>query len=241
MRFIPTIATVIVVVLCVIAGNWQRARMHFKESLQARFEVASAAAPLGTGGVASVASDPAAFRYRRVLLDGTFDAGRQFLLDNRVHAGQAGYDVIAPLVLPDRRTVLIDRGWVPQGRTRATLPAVPAPAGEVKVEGRIELPPVGYIELKSDASPGPVVQHLDLARFTKATGVPVLPFIVQQTRSVGGGDDLVRDWPAPDFGIDTHKIYMVQWYSFALVAAIFWAVTHLRRERRTAMRGGPGA
>mgnify|MGYP000476319038 CR=1 FL=1 len=35
----------------------------------------------------------------------------------------------------------------------------------------------------------------------------------------GAPDRLVRNWPAPDFGIEKHRIYMVQWYAFALLAA----------------------
>ena len=42
-------------------------------------------------------------------------------------------------------------------------------------------------------------------------------------------DGLLRDWPAPDFGIETHRIYMVQWYAFALLAAGLWLWFHRPR------------
>jgi surfeit locus 1 family protein len=45
-------------------------------------------------------------------------------------------------------------------------------------------------------------------------------------------DGLLRDWPAPDFGVATHRIYMVQWYAFALLAAGLWLWFHRPRAAR---------
>ena len=46
---------------------------------------------------------------------------------------------------------------------------------------------------------------------------PLLPVVVEQTSA--GEDGLVRRWPAPGAGADKHRIYMVQWYTFAALAA----------------------
>jgi len=90
------------------------------------------------------------------------------------------------------------------------------------VLGRIALPGPGYLELKPEAPAGPIWQNLDPARYAAATGLMVLPVIVEATAAPVPDDGLERDWPAPDFRIETHRIYMVQWYAFALVAAILW-------------------
>ena len=44
------------------------------------------------------------------------------------------------------------------------------------------------------------------------------------------GDGLVRNWAPPDFGADQHRSYMMQWYSFAVIAAVLWLVLNWRRE-----------
>ena len=62
-------------------------------------------------------------------------------------------------------------------------------------------------------------------------GLAVLPIVVEQTAPTGAGDNLVRNWPAPDFGIEKHRIYMVQWYLFAATAAGLWMYFNLRRPR----------
>ena len=52
---------------------------------------------------------------------------------------------------------------------------------------------------------------------------------IEQSPEGAPADGLVRAWPAPDTGIDTHRIYMVQWYSFAVLAVGLWAWFHWHR------------
>ena len=100
------------------------------------------------------------------------------------------------------------------------------PAGAVSVRGRLVLPTTGYVELRPEAPAGAVWQNLDPARFGAAAGIDVLPVVVEATAGAAPDDGLVRDWPAPDFGIETHRIYMVQWNAFALLAAFLWLWFH---------------
>jgi cytochrome oxidase assembly protein ShyY1 len=134
--------------------------------------------------------------------------------------------VVAPLKLEGTGYVLIDRGWVAHGPSRAVLPQLPPPAGPVVVEGRINLPPARYLELGDPSNAGPIRENLDIARIAASSGLPLLPFIVEETQHTGDG--LVRDWPAPDFGIDQHRSYMVQWYSLAALGVVLWLVLNWR-------------
>jgi surfeit locus 1 family protein len=225
---LPTLAMLAAVAVCGAAGRWQQGRMHDKEALRAQMDAAQRMAPVPLAGLPG-AADWTALRYRPVAADGVYRAHAQILIDNRVHDGRAGYHVVAPLDLPDGRTVLVNRGWVAQGASRAALPDAPPPPGAVVVEGRIAVPAAGYLELKATAPVGPVWQNLDPARFAAATGVGVLPIVIEQTAAPVPDDGLVRAWPAPDFGIDKHRIYMVQWYAFATLAIALWLILNLRR------------
>jgi surfeit locus 1 family protein len=230
-RALPTLVTIAAVLLFVAAGQWQQRRMHEKEALRAQFDAAAALPSVELAAEAGRA-DWNGLRYRNVAASGRYDARHQILLDNRVHDGHAGYHVITPLVLIDGRTVLVNRGWAPQGRSRSELPRVAPPAGAVTVQGRLAIPPASAFELAKDSASGPVWQNLDLARFSAATGIGVLPVIIEASDTASGpspGDGLVRDWPPPDFGVEKHEIYMVQWYAFAVLAIALWAVLNLRR------------
>src|SRR6266550_4791933 len=112
---VPTLAAIVGVALFIVAGNWQRDRMEQKLALRAQFDAATAAAPVALPDL----RDWTPWRYRQVVVTGIYDAGRQILLDNKVHDGRAGYQVVTPLMLADGRAVLVNRGWVAGGATRA--------------------------------------------------------------------------------------------------------------------------
>lgn len=226
---LPTLGLLLLVAATVALGNWQRHRAHDKQSLREQYEEASRAPPLALDADQAIAADPARLRFRAVRARGTYDAAHQVLIDNRVHAGRPGFDVVAPLKLEGDGYVLVDRGWVAQGPSRAVLPQLPPPAGPVVVEGRINLPPARYLELGTDSNAGPLRENLDIARIAASSGLPLLPFIVEQTQDTGDG--LVRDWPAPDFGIEQHRSYMVQWYSLAALGVLLWLALNWRTDK----------
>ena len=220
----PTLGLAVLVAATVGLGNWQRHRGAEKEALREQYELT---AHQPTLELTAASADVAVLRFRPVRASGEFDGRRQVLIDNKVYAGRPGFDVVTPLKLArGDRYVLVDRGWIAQGAYRSELPQVPPPAGEISVEGRINLPPAHYLELKMDAGAGPVRQNLDIDRIAAATGLPLLPFMIEQ--SGDAGDSLVRDWPPPDFGIDQHRGYMVQWYSLAGLGIVLWLALNWR-------------
>ena len=226
----PTLGLLLLVGVTVALGNWQRHRAEEKRALRDQFEAASRDSPLALDVAGAIAADPARFRYRAVRAKGEYDATHQVLIDNRTYQGRPGFEVVAPLKLGDGPDyVLVDRGWIAQGASRAALPLAPPPEGAVVVDGRINLPPVRYLELGGDSGSGPVRQNLDIARIAASSGLPLLPFIVEQMRDTGDG--LVRDRPAPDFGIDEHTSYMVQWYSLAALGVALWLTLNWRAEK----------
>jgi len=216
----PTLGMVALVALTVALGNWQRHRAAEKQALAAQAEAAAAQAPLELSGAES---DAAALLYRVVRATGEYDAAHQLLVDNKVHAGQPGFQVVAPLRLArSGRFVLVDRGWIAQAPRRSELPAVPPPAGIVTVSGRASLPPHRYLELKRESAAGALWQNLDVGRIAAATGLDLLPIVIEQSDAGAPRDGLVRDWPPPDFGIDQHRSYVLQWYSLAALAIVLW-------------------
>lgn len=228
-RAVPTLAALVAVALCVVAGNWQQSRMQTKEALGAQLAAAEQREPIVLAGLPAQA-DWASLRFRLVVATGEYLAHRQILVDNKMNAGRVGFHVVTPLALADGRFILVNRGWIAQGRTRADLPDALPPTGTVTVRGRIAIPSAGYFELQRETGTGQVWQNLDPMRFAAATGINVLPAIMEATAPSEPDDGLVRHWPAPDFGIDTHRIYMMQWYAFALLIVVYWCRFASRRS-----------
>jgi len=216
----PTLAMIAFCVLALGLGNWQRHRAAEKDALAADYTAASRLAP---AELFANDDDATRLRYRTVRIAGEYDAARQIFIDNKVHAGRAGFDVVVPLRLAgSNRHVLVDRGWIAQGPRRAELPVVPPPAGTLTVVGRVNLPPGHYLELKHENAAGALWENLDVQRIAAATGLDLLPVIVEQLDPVAPADTLVRDWPAPDLGATQNFSYMIQWYSFAALAVGLW-------------------
>lgn len=218
--------TIAAIAVFVLAGNWQRDRMHAKETERVALDAASAHPPVPLPATA----DWLSWRYRRVVAEGSWRGASQQMIDNRVQDGRAGFHVVTPLALDDGRAVLVDRGWIVAGAGAARVPEVAAPSGRASVTGRLVFPPARYIEWKEDAGAGNVRQNLDPARIAQAIGLPLLPVVIEQD-DAGAADGLVRQWPAPDLGIDMHRGYMLQWYAFAALAAALWIFFAWRRAR----------
>lgn len=222
----PTVAALFFFALTLWLGNWQSGRAETKRALQARYDAALAEAPLRLG-VAPVSAD--SVRYRKIEVEGVFDAARTILLDNRIAQGVAGYHVLTPL-LPGAGSpgVLVNRGWLPAGRSRAEVPQPPTPAGLVKLQGIAVDPHTRYVELGKVTTEGRVWQNLDFERYARQSGLRLQPILLLQTTELDDG--LYRAWPRPDAGVDMHVGYAFQWYSLATTVAVLWVVMNVKRR-----------
>jgi len=218
-RLVPTLGAILVIVLTIALGNWQRHRAAEKDALRAQYVASTGAAAFEVTG-AEV--DVQAIRYQPVRAHGHYDAARQILLDNRIVDGRPGFEVITPLRLDNGRHVLVDRGWIAVGASRRELPSAEPPPGAVTVSGRINLPPARYLELSAQANSGRLWQNLDIARLSAASGLALAPYVIEQSPQDAPPDGLVRRWSEPALGSDQHRSYMMQWYSLAALSLVLW-------------------
>jgi surfeit locus 1 family protein len=226
-----SVATIAFCVLTVALGLWQTRRASEKEALQARIERLGAEGPLALPARLIAPDD---YAQRRVVARGVYADGLTILLDNRVHRGRAGFYVLAPLRITGGSVhVLVNRGWIAAGRTRAELPEVATPTGEQTVAGLASVPTGRVYELAADTVEGPVWQNLILDRYRAWSQLELQPIVIQQTSDAGDG--LVREWDRPDAGADRHRGYALQWFSLAALAVVLYVVLNLKRPAR----GGP--
>ena len=94
-------------------GNWQTRRAQEKRALAAKVDAALNGPPLKLPPQPVAATD---YALRRVVAQGEFVPEHTVFLDNKIHQGRVGYEVVTPLHLADSPLhVLVDRGWVPAG------------------------------------------------------------------------------------------------------------------------------
>jgi surfeit locus 1 family protein len=223
--WIPSLAAAMFIALTIALGNWQTRRAEEKLEAGRLLDEAARGPALE---VPAQRVDAAAFVRHRVAARGTFAARDTFFLDNKVLQGTVGYQVVTPLKPEGRgEAVLVNRGWIAAGE-RSRLPEVPTPEGMLTIEGLAVVPSSRFLELAPDAGSGRLRQNLVIAREEKRLGVSLQPFVIEQTSDASDG--LARAWERPDLGVDRHRGYALQWYSFAALAAILYVVLGFRRS-----------
>ncbi|MGH8766381.1 MAG: SURF1 family protein, partial [Burkholderiales bacterium] len=151
----------------------------------------------------------AAASVQRVDLRGRFDANFTVYLDNKTRRGRPGFEIVQPLRLAGGKAVAVDRGWIPAGPARERLPDIRTPDREVVLSGvRLVRFPRAYAP--GNARPqGKIWQNVTLDDYAAWTGLSFEPWVVEQHSALDDG--LLREWPAPDFGVEMHESYALQW------------------------------
>ena len=231
-RPVMVLATALFVAACIALGYWQLGRAREKQALIDRYARGDATII----DITSRSLDGLA-RYQAVGARGSYEPRRQVLLDNMPSAdGRPGYRVLTPLRRPGaRRLLLVDRGWVPLGESRERLPAVDVSDAAREIVGRVDSSPAPGLRLQDpdesrDAAWPRVMNFPTTDEVTAALGEPVEPLIVLLDPQAPDGYD--RRWqPALRMTPARHVAYAIQWFAFALIAAIVLFVASLRRGR----------
>jgi surfeit locus 1 family protein len=161
-----------------------------------------------------------------VRASGRFVAAQQIFIDNRIHAGRAGFHVISPLAIAGSdAVVLVNRGWIARSSTYPAPPDVPVPSGDQVVEGLATVPPARVLELSADTVSGSVWQNLSIPRYAARSGMPVLPVVILAPPAPG----LAAVEETPDAGIAKHREYSLTWFALAATVAALWLGLNFRR------------
>jgi surfeit locus 1 family protein len=174
-------------------------------------------------------------RYQRAELRGSFDSNHQILLDNMPSAasGQPGYRVLTPFNT-GREWVLVDRGWIPLGRTRNVLPSLTVRESTRTVRGRLDNLPEPGLRLGQQT----VDRNADWPRVlnfpTYATLQSMLPAPLAQRILLldpEADDGFERVWQLSlRVSPERHIAYAVQWFAFAAAAVLIYFVLVLKNR-----------
>ena len=227
-------------------GTWQLQRKAWKEGLIAALTVQLAAPPIALPAASTWPHlDENVLQYHRVTLTAQFDNAKEALVyaipsafRPDVQEAGPGYWVFTPARLTDGSVVIVNRGFVPEGRQDSKSRPQGEIAGPVTIVGALRWPDTRHWFTPADDPAHNLWFSRDPAAIAAAKGLgPVAPFYVEQ------------ESPAPPGGLpqpgrlvvslpDNHLQYALTWYGLALVLAgtfVSWALAS-RREKS----GGPG-
>lgn len=229
-RILPLLATAMVCAIGISLGNWQTRRAEEKDAIATLIQAQLQQAPKVLVQAADFDQLKA---FQKVKLRGQFVRDWPLYLDNRPLYGVAGFYVLMPFKIEGSdRYVLVARGWLQRNPVERTkIPPLLTDNGLIEIEGvvRDQLDRTMQLGKSETLKPGSIVQQLPLDELSKLTGFFIFDKVFEQTSNAS--DSLVRDWPKPSAGADKHRAYAFQWYGLALMAAIFFVVTGIRRGK----------
>ena len=240
-------------VACVYLGQWQWHRHEDKAAKASRINshYFASPVPLSRAMPGPDASLPSAAEWTLVSATGRYAAQSLMLVRNRPNNGVFGYEVVVPLELADGPSLLVDRGWIPNGRSAADPSPVPTtPAGDITVTGWLR---VGEPSLGRQMPPGRLAS-INLAEARAQAGVSLYGayLIVSTEAGTPGeaglpGEQIVRPQALekPDTGEGPHLAYALQWWLAAPVGFVLVLVgarrEHLEISEPTEPARGGGA
>jgi surfeit locus 1 family protein len=225
-----TLAVFVIAAICVRLGFWQldrRARKLERNAAVAE-RLADPAVVLRTAP-----ADTTGLPYRPAEVVGRFDNDRAIVLAGRSHAGAPGVHLLTPLRLGGG-AILVNRGWLPAPDAATADIGAVALDGEVRVEGVL----MPFPEIRLDREPEADFRRtwfrFDGDAIRAQYRYPVSPVYLLATSRpapTGAADPalpVVLEPPALDPG--PHLSYAVQWFAFATIAVVGWAVVLARRS-----------
>ncbi len=226
-----TVVTLLLLPLFTALGLWQLDRAAQKRALVEHYQARSNVPPLQLDGAQR---NPEDMRNRRVLVRGQYDPGRQLLLDNRIYQSRPGYHVLTVFHLAGENVaVLVNRGWVPLGNSRAQLPDITVGQQLRTIGGSVHMPSAPPLALgeSGDSVPGwpKVIQWVDYPALERRLETALLPFLVRL--SPEDSDGYVREWnPRHGTPPEKHHAYAVQWFGFAVLLVVLFVGLNLHRS-----------
>ncbi len=223
-------------------GLWQLDRLEQRRAANATLLARLEAAVIPVDGV-TLPGTPEELADRRAVVTGTYDYGRQILIKNRFYQEQPGYWVVTPLrIQGSEQAILVVRGWIPLDL------ADPSRWPEFQ-EGTDEALQTleGYLQPGQKPPPGAQSEvpetfqrewfRLDIAAIQTQMPYPLLPVYFQAAAEPGRSfQALPVRLPAPAMELSegNHLSYALQWFSFALIAALVYGALVYQQETQDA-------
>jgi surfeit locus 1 family protein len=225
---VPSLAALVGLAVLMALGIWQLERKAWKEALIDTLTRRAAAAPIDLPAPAQWSRLEAAdAEFRRVTVRGEFLKDREALVyasgsPFRSDATKPGYWVFTPLQVAGGGIVLVNRGFVPEGRQDAKTRAERPVAGPVAITGALRWPEQRGLLTPRDDPARNLWFARDPAAIAAAKGLAsVAPFYIEQEMPVPPGG-----LPHPSALTvnlrNDHLQYALTWFGLAVVlVAVF--------------------
>lgn len=225
---IPSLVTLVLLYILISLGQWQLGRAALKDDIQNKINTRTG---LEAVSLASISTHTEEQQFLPVNATGTYDNEHQVILDNQVLNHRAGYDVYTPFIRESGPAILVNRGWIPLGRTRQDIPDIRIESLNTQISGLLAKAPSRGLVLAENVnrfSEWPaVVQFVDLDEIQASLGYSLYPMILILDQSHASA--LQRKPLSLAMNSDKHRAYAFQWFGLATALFIIYVVVNTKR------------
>ena len=213
--------------ILVSLGTWQVRRLAWKTAL---IDTIASRGTEPAIPVEQALADPAANDFRHVAATGRYRHDLAFAMGSVAERGEVGGRLVVPLVLPDGRTLLVERGWLPERLLPPATPDSIEPAGDVALDAVARWHGEDRQGLFTpDNRPDRRRWYwYDLAGLRQALGLEPAPLGLVLSRSDTGGD-LPLPLPVRADLPNNHLGYAITWYGLAVALVAVYVAFGLKR------------
>lgn len=235
---VPALCALVGIGFLIGLGIWQIERKVWKENLIATLTRRLHAEPTALPAPQTWPQlDAQQYEFRRVTVKAELLNEREALVYTngsafRPDVSGQGYWVFTPARLPGGGIVMVDRGFVPEGRQEARSRAAGQWTGAVSITGALRWPEPRGFATPNDVPAKNLWFTRDPAAIANAKGLhDAAPFYIEQTEPVPPGG-LPKPGPLVVHLRNEHLQYAITWFGLAGALAVVFALRFRNHWRR---------
>jgi len=224
LSFISLILVILVVSLCLYLAEWQLQRA---ENKQQRLDYIEEMQNKGDLNWQKLKVLPDTFNKTGLQLKtkGKLNTHKYWLLDNRTLNGRPGYDVITIFYpstfnpLNNHQSLLVNLGWIPQGKSREHLPEVQLPKHEIAINAQLKQGDLAgfYLNGAQQSTQGwpKLIQFIDIKMQAEQSAHQLVDFMAYAIDKNPYAQPHYQSVVMPP---EKHQAYALQWLLIGMAA-----------------------
>lgn len=260
---VPTLITLISVVIMFGLGIWQLERKAEKDVRLAQIQERRSSQPFTLGELmdkyASSDADEANIQDFPVSFKGSANIEKLFYIDNKIVEGKAGYNVVVPVTLFVGDTLLVgdttsagdimlvNLGWLRGNGIRGDLPSLPESLsakferGYVDYVGAINYPSNNTMISETNTQYGSfpaLLQQIDLEQMDQhlrqsAVSPNEVLYPFIVNLAPESDSEFVRNWQPVVMSPEKHLGYAAQWFGLGIAALTIYLLSLMKQLQTT--------
>lgn len=223
-HLLPFLGFISLFSLLISLGFWQIHRGIEKQQRQIKFAQQQQAKPIRLNSLTRLTHKQV---YSPIIAEGHFDNKHNFLLDNKSYHYHIGYEVLTPLILKDGTTILVNRGWIPLGQNRSTLPLIKPIIGNISIKGLLLWPQKTFTLNQIVEKDWPRRLQTLTPEFLQQNHFKPFIILIDKLQPYS----FIPLWrPVASLLASRHYGYALQWFALSITLCIAFLLVHTSHE-----------